>query len=380
MSYSEIVLDHFYNPRHAHRMEDADVVGRAGEPDGGGPFMLLYLKVDGERIARASFQTYGCAPAIAAGSLVSERLTGTTLTDAATWDEPSINEALGGLPAGKRNCSAIAATALENALRQLGPPRVFDGFTFFNELDVLEVRLHELDPVVDTFVLVEATRTFSGKPKPLHFEANKGRFERFLPKIRHVVVEDLPLEGDPWGREAFQRDAIVRGLEDATPKDFVLVSDVDEIPRAEAVRGFLASGRDAAVFVARTYYYKLNCENVSGETLTPLTAAIRRKDLGTPHGLRARRFGLEAIPEGGWHFSYLGDEAAIRTKVEAYSHQELNRPEITAADRVRDRIERGADLFDRAGYEWRYVPLDARFPRHVLENQERFAKHVGRNP
>lgn len=113
--YSEIVLDHFYHPRNGYRMKDADLVGRAGEP-GRGPFMLVYLRVNGDRIAAASFQTYGCGAAIAAGSVLTEGVRGGTLAEAARWTERAVNEALGGLPAEKRHCSRLAADALADAL------------------------------------------------------------------------------------------------------------------------------------------------------------------------------------------------------------------------------------------------------------------------
>jgi len=115
MQYSEIVLEHFFSPRNCFRMERPDVVGKAGEP-GSGPFMLFFLRVEGERIREASYQTYGCGPAIAAGSLVTERIQGACRTEASLMTEPVINEALGGLPAAKRHCSALAARALEDAL------------------------------------------------------------------------------------------------------------------------------------------------------------------------------------------------------------------------------------------------------------------------
>ena len=115
MSYSPVVLDHFHNPRNQHVMADADVKGVAGDP-GRGNFMVLYLQLDdGERIARASFQTHGCAPSIAAGSWLTERLVGSTLADSKDLVEEKINEALGGLPMHKRHCSALAAAALEAA-------------------------------------------------------------------------------------------------------------------------------------------------------------------------------------------------------------------------------------------------------------------------
>jgi nitrogen fixation NifU-like protein len=100
-------------------MKDADVVGTAGEP-GHGPFMVLFLKLDGNKITKASFQTYGCGPAIAAGSVVTEKLTGATFEEAQKWTENAINEALGGLPPEKRHCSALASEALACALASAG--------------------------------------------------------------------------------------------------------------------------------------------------------------------------------------------------------------------------------------------------------------------
>jgi NifU-like protein involved in Fe-S cluster formation len=122
-SYTDATLDHFHNPRNARRLDDPDAVGKAGDPSKGGPFMVLYLKFAGERVAEATFQTYGCCAAIAAGSVLTEKLVGTIRSDASRWDEKAINEALGGLPMEKRHCSALAATALADALaRQSAAP------------------------------------------------------------------------------------------------------------------------------------------------------------------------------------------------------------------------------------------------------------------
>lgn len=249
---------------------------------------------------------------------------------------------------------------------------VHDCFLFFNELDALELRLEELDPVVDRFVLVEATTTFSGRPKPLVFQENRDRFARFASKLTHVVVDEL--EGkDAWTREARQRDAMLRGLAGATPDDVVLISDVDEIPRAGAVRHFVESGVEAAAFELRFYYYRLNCQNVRGTPRNTWNVALRRRALTSPQATRVDKHGYPTLPDAGWHFSCLGDPGSIRTKIEAFSHQELNLPRFTDEAEIQRRMRAGADLFDRPGFEWRYVPLDGSFPRHVLSNPERFA-------
>lgn len=100
-------------------MKDPDLVGTAGDPHRGN-FLVLYLRLQGEGVVEASFQCHGCAPAIAAGSLLSERLEGATLAEAAAWDASRVEAELGGLPRSKRHCAELAAEALRDALRR-GP-------------------------------------------------------------------------------------------------------------------------------------------------------------------------------------------------------------------------------------------------------------------
>jgi hypothetical protein len=106
---------------------------------------------------------------------------------------------------------------------------IFDCFTFFNELDILEIRLNEMAPVVDRFVLVEASKTFQGADKPLYFNENKARFAPFLDKIEHVIVdfpEDPSLyrkaSSQAWAREYFQRDQIAQGRTDDDVRRFMV--------------------------------------------------------------------------------------------------------------------------------------------------------------
>ena len=105
---------------------------------------------------------------------------------------------------------------------------IFDGFTFFNETEVLKLRLTELWDVVDRFILVEAPYTHTGNKKPLYYGDNLETFQPFSSKIIHVVVDDLPRDSNPWVPENFQREAIRRGLSEASSEDWVMVSDVDD--------------------------------------------------------------------------------------------------------------------------------------------------------
>lgn len=248
----------------------------------------------------------------------------------------------------------------------------FDCFTFYGELDVLEIRLHELADVVDAFVLVESVTTFSGRDKPLVFEQNKHRFEKFASKIRHIVVRDMPEGPDPWAREAHLRNAILAGIEGGLPDDRILVSDVDEIPRASVVARLRQD--DLPVCLAMpVFYYRLNCRNVSGHPSWPGTVVHTVSSLGHPEEARTRRVDLPRIEEAGWHFSHLGDVASIIAKLETGSHLEYARPPFTTASHIEAMMRQGLDLYDRPGFSWKFVPIDASYPAFVRENLERFA-------
>ena len=114
-AYGEIVKDHFQNPRNAGTLPDADLIGEAGNPECGDR-MRLYLKLDGDRVAHARFQTFGCSVAIAASSVLTELVVGRTLDDLALLKDDEVASALGGLPEAKVGCSVLAEKALKSAL------------------------------------------------------------------------------------------------------------------------------------------------------------------------------------------------------------------------------------------------------------------------
>jgi beta-1,4-mannosyl-glycoprotein beta-1,4-N-acetylglucosaminyltransferase len=235
---------------------------------------------------------------------------------------------------------------------------IFDCFTFFNELDILETRLNEMAPVVDRFVLVEARKTFQGADKPLYFDQNKARFAPFLDKIEHVIVDfpdDLGLyrkaSSQAWAREYYQRDQIAQGLKTATPDDLVIVSDVDEIIRAstlqQAVRDYQAGSM--LVFTCPVYSYYFNRQlKKNNWYLGPRLCSVRlfrsaqdqrSTKLFASRGLRGSLLGawhtrlwnklntgfggpMVEVTEAGWHFTSIGGWEAFRTKIQAFAHEE----------------------------------------------------------
>ena len=115
MKYSEKVIDHFTNPRNVGVVEDADGVGKVGNPVCG-DMMEMTVKIDSDVITDVKFRTFGCGAAIATSSMATELIKGKTVDDALELTNRAIAEALGGLPPVKMHCSVLAADALKMAL------------------------------------------------------------------------------------------------------------------------------------------------------------------------------------------------------------------------------------------------------------------------
>lgn len=259
---------------------------------------------------------------------------------------------------------------------------IYDCFTFFNELDLLEVRLAELSGTVDRFVLVEASRTHRGDPKPLSFAENRGRFAEHLERIVHVVVEDLPVSDDPWEAENFQRNAIQRGLTDAADSDLAVVSDVDEIPAPAVLRHLHAEGQgvDGQVIGLhmRMFYYSLNWEY---ETYWDRARVVTVGTLRTL-GAQAVRDAVptRVVPGGGWHFSYLarGPERLerLQTKARSFAHAEYATPAYLDPRYVDYCLTHGFRWCDDRPFDtrFRYHRIDSGYPVVLQGDSGRYAE------
>ena len=256
---------------------------------------------------------------------------------------------------------------------------------FFNELDLLEIRLNVMNEVVDKFVLVESPFTYSGRAKPLFFQLNKKRFSKFLHKINYILIENnddknllqdrmtnfVPKYIECVKRENIQRNAIKRGLTDAKDNDLILISDLDEIPPPEVIRKLSKHMRKGEIygFKQKVYYYYLNL--LSNETIIG-TKATQFENIDFPHNIRqAEKYTL--IDEGGWHFSFLGGTEKIKQKIDAYFHQEYNTPEIIS--QIPFFVENRLDIFERP-YEYVEVPIDGTFPKYIQENKDKYNKYI----
>ena len=228
--------------------------------------------------------------------------------------------------------------------------KIFDCFTFFNELELLDLRLMVLYEYVDFFVLVEANKTHTGGKKEFIFEQNKDKFSDYIDKIIYVKVEDLPdySLSNIWLAENFQRNCIMRGLENAVESDKIIVSDIDEIPNPDTVIQNLNAVQPVTM-TQKLFYYYVNClQNQSwwGSILDTY------KNFESPQQLRnMARSGYNTLLNGGWHYSFMGGAEKIRLKVENIAESHVIIDSVGTVSDIERKMASQQDLWSRTNYE-----------------------------
>lgn len=268
---------------------------------------------------------------------------------------------------------------------------IYDCFAFFNELDILELRLNTLDAVVDKFVIVEGTQTFQKKPKPLHYLENKARFEKFNHKIIHIVVDKFPgffykfRVPRPWDYDHYQKNQIKKALKNCDNNDFIIYSDVDEIPNPEQILAYRNEDR-FVVFEQKHFYYYMNCVEVEPENEKQYLwwygpVMVKYKNFSTIRKLRNHRHDGYNNPNtviaqnGGWHFAYLGGIEKIIYKIESYAHTEHNKEEFKDPEKIKEIITSGKGLYGN-DLKCVFVEIDHSFPEHLLNNKDKYSKYI----
>ena len=229
--------------------------------------------------------------------------------------------------------------------------KIFDCFMYFDEDIVLEVRLNYLDKYVDQFIIIESEYNHKGEKRTPLFDINK--FKKFENKIKYILTNDIPpgIESikiddnkseiyrksifNAWKRENLQRNQISEGLSDAQEEDWVIISDLDEIPNLSEIK--LKNINDNFVFFKQDMmYYKFNLKL---EDYTWVgSKACKMKNLESPQWIRdikdrkyswwrvdtyfsKRKYSnILFVENGGWHFSYLKRPKDIEKKLKSYLH------------------------------------------------------------
>jgi len=247
---------------------------------------------------------------------------------------------------------------------------IYDVFTYNDELEMLLVRLVEHGPFVDTFVLIQGDKTFTGKAKPFYFPVKDDRLKPFLHKI---LVINIPLSespASPWDNELKQRNASFSSFP-INPADIIYLSDVDEIISRNAWPQLLERMESESVLSVWlemfNFYINLRLNEslwiqpklLRGDTIlkTVKTANDFRVDYALPH----------TEHWCGWHFSYIMPPDKIAEKIKSFSHHEFNRPLFTDTARIKDQLRKRRDLLKR-DLEFEPVEVTNQWPVQMVEN------------
>jgi beta-1,4-mannosyl-glycoprotein beta-1,4-N-acetylglucosaminyltransferase len=245
--------------------------------------------------------------------------------------------------------------------------KIYDCFTYYNEADMVQIRFEELKDVVDYFVVVESSQTFTGKPKPFYFDDLPDWVDKWKEKIIRIKV-NFPKELETsWEREFFQRNAISQIVDRLDDSDVVIISDADEIVKSSLLEN-ITEFRIPARIDVRQYFWNFNwrvpphCD----QGARPVVCAKHNLKNNTPQELRGMT--LPVIPDGGWHFSFFGQSDKIKNKIESFAHTEYDSEEYKNSEAILYRIKNGIDPFDR--FPLKYYWVDGSYPRCILPNYQ----------
>ena len=261
---------------------------------------------------------------------------------------------------------------------------VYDCFNFFNEFDLLEIRLNELDEVVDYFVLCEANLTLLGNPKPMYYEENKERFKKFKDKIIYLPMKVNKGSYIRTGKGS-QKSFVKNGLTNCNDDDIIIYSDIDEIPMRNKIEEGIKElkNNNLVCFAGYNIMYYLNGvkymnnkKDIWYGSIMSTYGHIKNKDIWAQRKDRIKNATI--LYESGWHFTSVGDIDHLLLKFKSFGHAVDNAKFINESPDphtlLNGFIENGIDCFKKERkikYE-----TDLNFlPQHIQANKKHF-KHL----
>ena len=255
--------------------------------------------------------------------------------------------------------------------------KLFDCFMYNNEDLLLELRLNSLKKFVNKFIIVESQYDHQGNKKNLNFKIEK--FNNLKDKIEYIILNEFPKNLSNWERENYHRNFINDGLHEAGEDDYIMISDLDEIPKIDNIQIF--EKKKYTVFKQKMFYYKFNLHNLTEPDWFG-TKVCKKKYLRSPQWIRNQKvkkypfwrfdkLRWNIIEEGGWHFSFVMSSINIKKKIESFAHTELNKREFINIETIQQKINLKQDLFGRP---FKFVKIEDEkiLPEYLVSNKNKF--------
>jgi len=294
--------------------------------------------------------------------------------------------------------------------------KIFDCFMYFDEDVVLDVRLNYLNEYVDKFVIIEARYNHKGEKRKPKFDVKN--FEKFRDKIIYLLIDQEAPEIEEvknldnidkkageqimnaLRRENFQRNQIINGLTEALDEDWIIISDIDEIPNLKDID--LKNIKSPIVFFKQLMmYYKFNL--ILNNYPWIGSKACKKKNLVSPQWLRnikdraypwwridtlfskTKYIQVKVINNGGWHFSYLKSPEDIEKKLKSYLHHVEYEINPVGVKKIKEmvmnkktiynlKVDSRSNKFDD-GNRLEKIDLNL-LPNYILENKNKFKEWI----
>ena len=262
---------------------------------------------------------------------------------------------------------------------------LIDSFLFFNEAELVELRIKYLNKIVDHFVIVEADITHQGKKKAWNFPkilerslkafSNKIQYHQLNidpEKIKNEeswIIDDVKGD-DAWRIENFQRNYIKTACKKFSNDDILIISDVDEIPSKQKLEFIkLCDFKKIAPVALEQHLFHIDCNFLKIETWRgSIVTTMQMCDAYSPHQLRRARNRISHFSESGWSFSSFGGPDKIKEKLESIAHKEFNNDKFKNIDHILNCQKTGKDLFHR---KVQVKKVDKKFfPKDLLKLME----------
>jgi beta-1,4-mannosyl-glycoprotein beta-1,4-N-acetylglucosaminyltransferase len=270
--------------------------------------------------------------------------------------------------------------------------KIIDCFPYFDENMILELRLNILSSYVDQFIIIEAKEDHQGNKKKLNFDIKN--FKKFSKKIRYIVLDSIKIDPElhlrkNWAtahlKDQSQRNSISNAITNANDNDWIIISDIDEIPNPKNIASFDPKYK-FAFFKQRMFNYKFNLINKTSPFWYGSRICVK-KYLKSPQWLRNIKikkktifnklgfYNYQIIDNGGWHFSYIKTADKIIKKIESFAHSEYNIKEFKNKKIILQKIKNREDLFGRNFY-YEKIKLDNSFPDYLLKNKKKYKNWI----
>ena len=294
--------------------------------------------------------------------------------------------------------------------------KIFDCFMYFDEDLLLDLRLNYLDKFVDKFIIIESSYNHKGETKRPRFK--KEKYKQYENKIEYLLVKEQPQGIEEINvkdnehqinskyilnaikRENFQRNYIKKCLSEASENDWIIISDLDEIPNLKDIN-FNNINEQFIFFKQDMMYYKFNLKL---ENFTWIgTRACRMKNLKSPQWLRNikdrsypwwrldtlfsqnKYQNIKFIDNGGWHFSYLKSPEEIEKKLKSYLHHREYELNPLGVNKIKNLIKQKKTVYDlktdqrlnqfHSGNTLNKIDIN-QLPKYILENKDKLKKWI----